>query len=1357
MSTNSVPPQPTTQAGSPAESAVTAGHQMESVSDADPNSIPPTTSPAPAEMQEEIKENETPVVEAQALPDSEQQESAPAFNDLPNGSHHTEPTEAEPQVPDSGNLPSIDPPSESSPVAMTEDVNEDTDGGAQPMDTDPQVPTEEVHSHPYTPTQDVATWQPKQEEIPEVLPQDTSVAKSSFQTSEQSSSSQSSGTYRPLNVRDALTYLDQVKVQFSDQPDVYNKFLDIMKDFKSQAIDTPGVIERVSTLFRGHPTLISGFNTFLPPGYRIECSLDINDQDVIKVTTPTGTTTTKGGALLQLSREGQTSNESPSYYGNTYEPATHPTSISHHGMPQYHEEAGPHPGPGPQDQLPPDNRRAPVEFNHAINYVNKIKNRFGNDPETYKQFLEILQTYQKEQKPIQEVYAQVQILFKDATDLLGEFKQFLPEVTGQPASSFFFDDPASVRGGKKGVLIGRKKRNTLENGADVAKGVKRSKQHHKTDYSEISSARDESFGIIEPKQPSMSAQETEFFERVKKHINNKSTYNEFLKVLNLFSQQIVDQNTLVERVQSFIGNDKKLFKWFKGFVGYNGKDEIVENIPATASKPDYVQSKSYGQSYRLIPNSLQNEACSGRDALCREVLNDEFVSHPTWSSEDSGFVSSKKNQYEEALHRCEEERYDYDLNIEANLNTIALLDPIAKKISIMANEEKAEFKLPLGLGGPSKTIYQRIIKKIYGHERGLEIIELLHENPAQVVPIVLKRLRQKDEEWKRAQREWNKIWREVDAKNYYKALDYLGINFKALDRKSITSKALITEAETLKREQSEQMLRSKSIPSIKPSGLFHHQFRYNFPDKALFSDVTRLIFSYLDRQTGISNSDCNKIREFSTSFVSHFFDVENVNPDLNKKAVVEDEDEAMADEKDSQSVISDDSDASTPGRGSSRRRQNHNRKSNSKGLLKDATRRRRHAGRTQSPDTTEKEATEDEADVKAEEEEEEEEDSTDVQMEEAQVAPTEPMEKAKSEPQADPVPNAQEETSEDQVLNAAAAATAPVVEQLKVLSIFGNNPFYCFLRLYQLAYQRLGSMKKIDAEFKANPEKAKKENRAAVELGVSSARLESVDLDFSQGYYETLLDLIDKFFEGDVDQQSFEECSRYIFGTKAYLVFTIDKLVHILAKQIHTLVTDDISIALLSGDRLFDLATTKSVYDYNKYAEELVGKDENIYQANFDANKRILTIQLLGKDDMNDDTNAEDRYESYVASYMDWIKDTEGVDHNRLRQPYMKRNLRPNVKLEQLSKAFVQSGMQYKICRNTYHMFYIIGSEDVFVRPHKTSLKTDSIKRTEKFQAWLESPMGWARDLSDDDKASKQAEAEALFKSSEEQTEEAGK
>lgn len=37
-----------------------------------------------------------------------------------------------------------------------------------------------------------------------------------------------------MPTKDALSYLDQVKVQFHEQPDVYNRFLDIMKDFKSQ-------------------------------------------------------------------------------------------------------------------------------------------------------------------------------------------------------------------------------------------------------------------------------------------------------------------------------------------------------------------------------------------------------------------------------------------------------------------------------------------------------------------------------------------------------------------------------------------------------------------------------------------------------------------------------------------------------------------------------------------------------------------------------------------------------------------------------------------------------------------------------------------------------------------------------------------------------------------------------------------------------------------------------------------------------------------------------------------------------------------------------------------------------------------
>jgi paired amphipathic helix protein Sin3a len=42
------------------------------------------------------------------------------------------------------------------------------------------------------------------------------------------------------------------------------------------------------------------------------------------------------------------------------------------------------------------------------------QNRFATQPDIYKQFLEILQTYQRESKPIQDVYGQVTHLFKTA-------------------------------------------------------------------------------------------------------------------------------------------------------------------------------------------------------------------------------------------------------------------------------------------------------------------------------------------------------------------------------------------------------------------------------------------------------------------------------------------------------------------------------------------------------------------------------------------------------------------------------------------------------------------------------------------------------------------------------------------------------------------------------------------------------------------------------------------------------------------------------------------------------------------------------------------------------------------------------
>lgn len=52
-------------------------------------------------------------------------------------------------------------------------------------------------------------------------------------------------------------------------------------------------------------------------------------------------------------------------------------------------------------------------------------------------------------------------------------------------------------------------------------------------------------------------------------------------------------------------------------------------------------------------------------------------------------------------------------------------------------------------------------------------------------------MRQKDHEWTKARREWNKIWREVNEKNYYKSLDHQCFYFKQTDKKNLSPKGLV--------------------------------------------------------------------------------------------------------------------------------------------------------------------------------------------------------------------------------------------------------------------------------------------------------------------------------------------------------------------------------------------------------------------------------------------------------------------------------------------------------------------------------------------------------------------------------------
>jgi len=103
------------------------------------------------------------------------------------------------------------------------------------------------------------------------------------------------------------------------------------------------------------------------------------------------------------------------------------------------------------------------------------------------------------------------------------------------------------------------------------------------------------------------------------------------------------------------------------------------------------------------------------------------------------------------IHRTEDERFELDLVIEVNSATIRVLENLQKKMSRMSTEELSKFHLDDHLGGTSQTIHQRAIHRIYGDKSG-EIITGMKKNPFVAVPIVLKRLKVKEEEWREAQK-----------------------------------------------------------------------------------------------------------------------------------------------------------------------------------------------------------------------------------------------------------------------------------------------------------------------------------------------------------------------------------------------------------------------------------------------------------------------------------------------------------------------------------------------------------------------------------------------------------------------------
>ncbi|ROT77076.1 hypothetical protein C7M84_004291 [Penaeus vannamei] len=342
-----------------------------------------------------------------------------------------------------------------------------------------------------------------------------------------------------------------------------------------------------------------------------------------------------------------------------------PQGIRHHITPTHHP---PPPPPQPVTVKPPHHPQPPrsaltsggvtPHTGPSLVGTHSVHNlRFQGQPDIYKQFLEILHTYQKEQRHIKdggsipartltetEVYEKVAKLFENQEDLLQEFGQFLPDATNnsaaQAAVSDFMDQYRTHHGSNKNVSNDHTsvKKPNLKSSCGMGSGNNMG-QHKATPMATRMPSHP-----LKPKLgylKDMSAAEAgkhatlaeyAFFDKVRKALRHEETYHNFLRCITLYNEEIITRAELVQLVHPFLAKFPDLLKWFKDFVGYRegalGSSDI---IPSTVAKQerisgdlameiDYTTCKRLGASYCALPKSYPSPSVQEEQVSVKKFL-----------------------------------------------------------------------------------------------------------------------------------------------------------------------------------------------------------------------------------------------------------------------------------------------------------------------------------------------------------------------------------------------------------------------------------------------------------------------------------------------------------------------------------------------------------------------------------------------------------------------------------------------------------------------------------------------------------------------------------------------------------------
>jgi len=553
--------------------------------------------------------------------------------------------------------------------------------------------------------------------------------------------------------------------------------------------------------------------------------------------------------------------------------------------------------------------------------------------------------------------------------------------------------------------------------------------------------------------------------------------------------------------------------------------------------------------------------CSCRDELCNAVLNDEWASHPTWASEDSGFVAHRKNQFEEGLHRIEEERHDYDHNIAIIERTIQILEPLAQQNRMMSPADRKSWTLPADMGGQSQSIYRKVIGKIYGRELGRKVMEHLFAEPGNVIPVLLIRCRVTAEGWKASQREWDKVWRDQTQRMFWKSLDHQGINAKQADKKQFQTKTLQNEIHVKYEEQKRQRLTAhNNVPK--------NQADYSFSDVEVLMDASHLILTYAEQT---HSTDYPRLTGFIKEFVPTFFGLDHETFQQRIRDIFE---TSPSNEEDEDEAPAFGDIASTRGR-----------KTNGKkaDLLRDVLEKGRKPNKNHKEDS----------------------------VGSGSRASTPGGDSIADEEMSDTVEEAIEE-------GASTWFTHPIDNNVlrkrnikpnepykrQVFNLYANLPIYCFLRMFGILYDRLLNLKNNEREVHEIVHRAKA-HKAASELRMMDKRPDDYfsDTSLHANYYHQMLVMLQEQIKGEsgMDMNYIEEILRRYYLQNGWMLYSFDKMLGALVRFAIAVLSNETKdksyeiVQLFLKDRRKEKTTHQDELAYRRMVEKYV-KDGDVYR-----------------------------------------------------------------------------------------------------------------------------------------------------------------